>query len=468
MTALKYWWLFFRRQAFTGFLDELLQQSADYAKGLGERLKDRTFTSIFPQFAEGFIQQLRSDKTDKSDKSAFTDEALNSAFTATMTFLYRLMFLLYAESLGLLPVIEERGYGELSLRQLKKELAEAGGAIEDEAPKRLAARYKADSTALYERLQRLFKAIDAGDAALNLPMYNGGLFSAATPEGRFLAEHAIPDRYLALGLDRLCRDVDDKTQALALIDYKSLGVRQLGSIYEGLLEFKLRIAAEPLVVVKEKGKEVYLPAKEAGGKRPVATLAKGDVYLENDKRERKATGSYYTPDYIVKYIVEHTVGPVLERKFEALAPRLREAQKLYRERKKLAEAKHEDPEKFWNNDRDAAPGRRLPGRQSAGPGDGQRPFPGRGRRLHLRPADPVPQRLDFEPGVGAARADAAGHPGRHGQAARQHRRRAADAACRCSSARCSNAASTAWTSTPWPWSWPRSACGWTPSPWARR
>ncbi len=36
-----------------------------------------------------------------------------------------------------------------------------------------------------------------------------------------------------------------------------------------------------------------------------------------DKGERKATGSYYTPDYIVQYIVEHTVGPVLA---EAAAP----------------------------------------------------------------------------------------------------------------------------------------------------
>lgn len=148
---------------------------------------------------------------------------------------------------------EERGYGELSLHRLKRELAEAGGPIEDEAPRRLAERYRADSTALYDRLQRLFQAIDRGDDRLNLPMYNGGLFSSSTPEGRFLAEHAIPDRSLALGLDPLCRDVDDKTQAPAMIDYKSLGVRQLGSIYEGLLEFKLRIAAEPLAVVKEKG-----------------------------------------------------------------------------------------------------------------------------------------------------------------------------------------------------------------------
>ena len=63
------------------------------------------------------------------------------------------------------------------------------------------------------------------------------------------------------------------------------------------------------------------------------------MYLENDKRERKATGSYYTPDYIVKYIVQHTVGPVLDRKFKELEPRLRAAQKDYRDAAKLAEAR---------------------------------------------------------------------------------------------------------------------------------
>jgi len=333
-TALKYWWLFFRRQAFLGFLDDLWQHSADYAKGLGERLKERTFTAIFPHFAEGFIRQMRAEGE--------ADPDLDAVFAATMTFLYRLMFILYAESLNLLPVTEERGYGAFSLYRLKKELAEAGGRVEEEAPERLGQHYRPDASALYEHLQLLFHAIDQGAQDLNLPLYNGGLFSDDTDEGRFLAEHAIPDRYLALGLDRLCRDVDDKTQALAAIDYKSLGVRQLGSIYEGLLEFKLRVAPEKLVVVKEKGKEVYLPARKAGKKRVVATLEKGDIYLENDKWERKATGSYYTPDYIVKYIVEHTVGPVLERKFEALEPRLREAQKLYRQHRRTVEARGND------------------------------------------------------------------------------------------------------------------------------
>ena len=63
-------------------------------------------------------------------------------------------------------------------------------------------------------------------------------------------------------------------------------MRQLGSIYEGLLEYRVKI--------------------EDGNTKK--------VYLENDKGERKATGSYYTPEYIVKYIVSHTIKPILEQR----------------------------------------------------------------------------------------------------------------------------------------------------------
>jgi hypothetical protein len=80
-------------------------------------------------------------------------------------------------------------------------------------------------------------------------------------------------------------------------------------------------------------------------------LPEGTVYLENTKHERKATGSYYTPDYIVKYIVENTVGPVLKERFETLTPKFREAQWAYREAVSRAKAfekkgmKGDDPEK---------------------------------------------------------------------------------------------------------------------------
>jgi hypothetical protein len=151
--AFKYWHLFFRAQAFTGFLDEVLRRSADYAKELGERLKQRVFTEVFPHFAAGFIKQTGNDAD------------LDLVFQATLTFLYRLMFALYAESLELLPLAETHGYREQSLYRLKRELDGHGGPLEDAAPDRLRKAYSATSTALYDRLQRLFTAIDQGDPA---------------------------------------------------------------------------------------------------------------------------------------------------------------------------------------------------------------------------------------------------------------------------------------------------------------
>ena len=363
--AFRYFWLFFRAAAFISagrivdgekrqvcFLDSLVSESERYARELGERLKDRVFFEIFPHFARGFIiYAKRAGQLPANLDSLETDERnrlLEPFFGGTLTFLYRLLFLLYAESRDLLPVREVRGYHEKSLEKLKRQVAEKAGNIVDQAPGKLKAVYNDLSTTFYDRLQELFNAVDKGDAALNVPVYNGGLFMTrpdpadTSPEAdvaRFLSTCKMPDRELALGLDLMARDLDEKRQDLAFIDYKSLGVRQLGSIYEGLLEFKLRIAPESMAVVKGKKTEETLSYAEAQQKKLTILkegrgkdaqekiLPRGTVYLENDRRERKATGSYYTPDYIVKYIVEHTVGPVLAQKIEALRPIFREAEK---------------------------------------------------------------------------------------------------------------------------------------------
>src|SRR6266699_3390112 len=371
--AFRYFWLFFRAAAFIPaeqtvegekrqmcFLDSLLNQSERYARELGERLKNRVFEEIFPHFARGFIIYARRtgllpplDHLEVEERGRL----LEPFFSGTLTFLYRLLFLLYAESRALLPVGEVRGYYEKSLERLKDRISRQAGSIESEAPAKIEAACKELSTAFYDELQELFQVVDRGDAALNVPVYNGGLFMTGpdaadtSPEAavaRFLSTHKIPDRQLALGLDRMARDLDEKRHDLVFIDYKSLGVRQLGSIYEGLLEFKLRIAPEVMAVVKGKKTEEIVPyveaqqkklliAKEGRGKDASAkTYPKGKVYLENDRRERKASGSYYTPDYIVKYIVEHTVGPVLKEKLEALRPAFRDAEKtLKAERDKV-------------------------------------------------------------------------------------------------------------------------------------
>ena len=402
--SFRYFWLFFRLNAFVtreiqrdgqtrelSFLDRLLDESESYAKGLGERLKERVFEQVFPHFATGFIEHLKGQVglagprqvslLSVSEQLALKrepDEAFRrQVFNGTLTLLYRLLFLLYAESRDLLPVKEVRGYSERSLTKLKADIAEKAGPIGDAVPDQLRKAYQAsaDATELYDRLLDLFFVIERGSRDLNVPLYNGGLFitnpnsadyTQEAETARFLASHKIPDRYLARGLDLLARDLDDKRQDLVFIDYKSLGVRQLGSIYEGLLEFKVRIAQEKMAVVKGKKTEEVIPYQEASKfKKRVLALGRGrnalervyqpgDVYLENDRRGRKASGSYYTPDHIVKYIVENTVGPVLAEKFDKLRPKFREAQQAYRKAVTRAEGfrkqgmKPDDPAKVAN------------------------------------------------------------------------------------------------------------------------
>ena len=402
--AFRYFWLFFRRSAFAirevqrdgqtrelSFLDGLLKESESYAKALGERLKDRVFEQVFPHFAAGFIAHLKGQirlagprqtsllpvSEQLALKSEPDEDFRRQVFNGTLTLLYRLLFLLFAESRDLLPVKEVRGYWERSLTKLKEDIAERAGPIGDAAPDQMSKAYRASAgaTELYDRLLDLFSVIDLGSRDLNVPLYNGGLFitkpdsadrTQEAETARFLASHKIPDRYLALGLDLLARDLDDKRQDLVFIDYKSLGVRQLGSIYEGLLEFKVRIAQQKMAVVKGKKTEEVIPYQEAvKSKKKVLTLGRGrnaqeriyqpgDVYLENDRRERKASGSYYTPDHIVKYIVENTVGPVLAEKFDRLRPKFRDAQRDYRKATDRAEAfrrqgmKPDDPTKVAN------------------------------------------------------------------------------------------------------------------------
>ena len=269
--AFRYWWLFFRTDAFqpTGpvdagcWLDAILQGSREFARKLGENLKTRIFYHVFKDLAAGFLV----DRTGRLGRSGEpTRQDLDVVFEATLTLLYRLLFLLYAESRDLLPV-REAAYSSRSLKQLKDEIAEKAGIARDAVQGRLERAYSSTETGLYRRLSELFTVMEEGKADLNVPAYNGGLFNTS-PSGsderehriaRFLRDHRVPDSHLAVAIDSLARDQDERTLGLVPIDYKSLDVRHLGSIYEGLLEFKLILADEDKTTQIEKGREKYIP-----------------------------------------------------------------------------------------------------------------------------------------------------------------------------------------------------------------
>ena len=305
----KYFYLFFRHGAFLKdasgdcFLDEVYDESNVFAQELGEDLQDNIYEAI-KVLSEGFMQYPDND---------LSEDDLDLIHDSSLIYLYRLIFVLYAESEGrdLLDTNNEIYEESYSLNTLKQDVAE-----ELDSPNQ---KYRDWQDNLWDRLDELFKLIDQGSKSrgipeedLYIPAYNGGLFRTDpdeddSVEARFLANHYVGDAYLAEVIELLTRSQNGNGGGKIFVDYSSLDVRHLGSIYEGLLEYKLHIADERLAVEDGDDGE-YVSA----GKDDEVVVEEGEIYLTTDSGERKATGSYYTPEYVVEHIVENTLGPLVE------------------------------------------------------------------------------------------------------------------------------------------------------------
>ena len=301
----KYFYLFFRHGAFLEdssgecFLDEVYDESNVFAQELGEDLQDNIYEAI-KILSEGFMQYPDND---------LSEDDLDLIHDSSLIYLYRLIFVLYAESEGrdLLDTNNEIYEESYSLNSLKQEIAEE---LDSANPK-----YRDWQDKLWARLDELFKLIDQGSKSrgipeedLYIPAYNGGLFRTDpdeddSVEALFLANHQVGDAYLAEVIELLTRSQNGNGGGKIFVDYSSLDVRHLGSIYEGLLEYQLDVAEEPLAL--EDGE--YVPA----GEGDEVIVEEGEVHLSTGSGERKATGSYYTPEYVVEYIVEETLEPLV-------------------------------------------------------------------------------------------------------------------------------------------------------------
>ncbi|MCD6494503.1 Eco57I restriction-modification methylase domain-containing protein [Candidatus Bipolaricaulota bacterium] len=255
---LKYFLLFFRADSFEvgAFLDRTLTQRVEAAHRIGTELKENVFEAL-RLLCQGFFD---------GNESLDTDDILEIHENG-LILLYRILFLLYAESeeeRELLPLSNQTYREQVSLYALKHEVASRDNWIEE-------------SHTLWSRLRDLFGFVNRGNPRLGIYEYNGGLFSPVRYP--FLEQHQLGDRYLADALRLLaCKEEDGQ---IGFFDYATLDVRELGSIYEGLLDHAL-------------------------------VLKSGTLAWQKDSAERKKTGSYYTPEYIVSYIVENTVGPLVD------------------------------------------------------------------------------------------------------------------------------------------------------------
>ena len=260
--------LLFRRESFTlrdgattTFLEEALAEGRRYEEQVAQDLSGVVFERVFPNLVNALVQK--------------SEESLVASRDAALIFLYRLLFVLYAEDRGLLPVNDER-YDDYGLRK----------PVRDDIASRMAAddTYSAIATNYYDHLTTLFKLIDKGDESIGLPPYNGGLFAAeAAP---LLETVRLADEEIASIIYDLSH-AEDSQGVRRFVNYRDMSVQQLGSIYERLLERE--------------------PVRDDDGK----------ISIRPNPYARKDSGSFYTSQELVDLIVERTLKPLAEERLNA-------------------------------------------------------------------------------------------------------------------------------------------------------
>src|SRR6202162_708227 len=203
-------------------LDYVRENALAAQSELEEDLRQRVF-ALVEILANGFAEHVENEVSD-------TD--LARLYDASLIFLYRLLFILYAEGRQLLPVEPKsrKYYKQLSLARLV-------------TPLKNFSEYDSRSrTRLYEDIRELCHLINGTDEKKNtefsVPRYNGGL---CDPNRHPLLEKwRVSDAALAEVLRGLMFNPqpsrDEPTLPTETVDFGDLRVQQLGSIYEGLME----------------------------------------------------------------------------------------------------------------------------------------------------------------------------------------------------------------------------------------
>ncbi|MFC6768608.1 class I SAM-dependent DNA methyltransferase, partial [Natrinema soli] len=248
LEAFKYFYLFFRRDAFRDdaegdcLLDDHYDRSAEFTREMGATLEENA-TDALESLARGFRRYPGNDLDDLS-----TDD-LDVLYDASLVVLVRLLIAFAAERRGRRSTEPsgERRDGEsdtgpaepATLRSIARSIA---AEFDGSNPS-----YSDRAVDLWSRLEEVGSPIgrrSRSDELPSVPIANGRPFRTDpagddSPVARFLETHRVGDASLATAIDLLARRRADGGGSKPFIDYSPLDGRRLGEIYEGLLEYRL-------------------------------------------------------------------------------------------------------------------------------------------------------------------------------------------------------------------------------------
>jgi hypothetical protein len=299
----------------TAILDESVQHTVGVSKDLREGI--RLSVEII---ANEVVRRRRKHGLPVEEVDGLARDLSRQA----LRFLYRILFLLYAEAdpdLGVLPSRTEeyeQGYGLDRLREL---------ILVD-----LTSEQSRNGTHLYDSLRKLFDLVDEGHESDDVPFHalRADLFQRAATS--LIVEVKLGNEALQQVLRHLLLSKAKRGRDRGFISYAELGINQLGAVYEGLMSYTGFIADTDLYEVAPGGDPTkgtwVVPTDRAddidekdfvrtedpatGEPRPVVHR-QGTFVYRLASRERQQSASYYTPEVLTRSVVKHSLAELLDQ-----------------------------------------------------------------------------------------------------------------------------------------------------------
>ncbi|PSL08461.1 hypothetical protein CLV30_101433 [Haloactinopolyspora alba] len=312
---------------------EVLEASVKHTVGVSQDLRDGVRLSI-----EIIANEVVERRREKELEPLRASEAQPLA-KESLRYLYRILFLLYAEAspeLGVLPVGAreyDQGYSLDRLRELVQ--------VELATPR------ARSGTHLYDSLGVLFRLVDSGHSpALDGEddddeglAYTEGLTFNALKADLFRPEATAHIDEVGLGnaavqrvLTHLLLSKESRGKDRGFISYAELGINQLGAVYEGLMSYTGFFAETDLYEVAKNGDgskgSWVVPVDRADTIEPADFVKTEDPVTSEERpvlheagsfvfrlagRERQQSASYYTPEVLTRFTVGQALDELLDQ-----------------------------------------------------------------------------------------------------------------------------------------------------------